>query len=123
MHWLLRFIVTAAALWAIANYVPGFHLNVWWDALIAAVIFGLVNTFIGPVLRLISLPFTILTIGLFSIVVNWGLFALTVLLSPWFKTTGVPWAGWLSTLVGAIIMTVITTFVTTPLAESASSND
>jgi putative membrane protein len=123
MHWLLRFIVTAAALWAIANYVPGFHLDVWWDAVIAAVIFGLVNTFIGPILRLISLPFTILTIGLFSIVVNWALFAMTVWLSPGFRTTGIPWAGWLSTLVGAVIMTVITTFVTTPLGESSSSSN
>ena len=122
MHWLLRFIVTAAALWAIATYVPGFQLSHWWDSIIAAVIFGLVNTFIGPILRFISFPFTILTIGLFSIVVNWALFALSVWLSPGFHTTGVPWEAWLSTLVGAVIMTVITTFVTTPLGESSSSD-
>lgn len=122
MHWLLRFIVTAAALWAIAMYVPGFSLAGWQYAIVAAIIFGLVNTFIGPVLKLISLPFTILTIGLFSIVVNWALFALTVWLSPGFKTTGDPWPAWGSTLVGAIIMMVISTFVTTPLKQEADNN-
>ncbi len=119
MHWLLRFIVTAVALWAIAVYVPGFHLSNWTYAIVAAIIFGIVNTLIGPILRLISLPFTILTLGLFSIVVNWILFALTVWLTPGFKTTGYPWPGWESTLVGAIIMMIVTTFVTAPLARPA----
>jgi putative membrane protein len=119
MHWLLRFLITAAALWAIGMYVPGFHINGYADALIAAIIFGLVNTFIGPVLKLISLPLTILTIGLFSIVVNWALFAITVWLSPGFKTTGAPWPAWEATLVGALIMMVVSIFVTTPMKRAA----
>ena len=118
MHWLLRFLITAAALWAIATYVPGFSLAHWWDALIAAVIFGIVNTFIGPILKLISLPLTILTIGLFSIVVNWALFALTVWISPGFHATGVPWPAWESTLIGAIVMMLVSIFVTTPLTRN-----
>jgi len=112
MHWLIRFLITAIALYLIANYVPGFALSAWWYALIAAIIFGIVNTIIGPILRLISLPLTIVTIGLFSVVVNWILFALTVWLSPGFKTTGTPWPGWLATLVGAIIMMIVNTLVT-----------
>ncbi len=119
MHWLLRFVITAVALWAIAVYVPGFHMNGWGDAIIAAIIFGIVNTFIGPILRLVSLPLTILTIGFFTIIINWALFALTVWLSPGFKTTGVPWPGWQATLVGAIIMMIVSTFVTTPLTREA----
>jgi putative membrane protein len=115
MHWLLRFIITAAALWAIAKYVPGFHIDGWLSAVIAAVIFGIINTIIGPILKLLTLPLTILTLGLFSIVVNWILFALTVWLSPGFKTTGTPWPPWESTLLGAIIMMVISIFVTTPV--------
>jgi putative membrane protein len=117
MHWLLRFVITAAALWAIATYVPGFSLTHWYDALIAAVIFGIVNTIIGPILKLISLPLTIITIGLFSIVVNWALFALTVWISPGFHATGVPWAAWLSTLVGAVIMMLVNIFVSAPLTR------
>jgi putative membrane protein len=118
MHWLLRFLVTAVALWAIGKYVPGFEINGYVDALIAAIIFGLVNTFIGPILKLISLPLTIVTIGLFSIVVNWALFALTVKLSPGFHTTGTPWPAWESTLVGALIMMVVSIFVTTPMKRA-----
>jgi putative membrane protein len=119
MHWLLRFLITAAALWAIGMYVPGFRINGYIDALIAAVIFGLVNTFIGPLLKIITFPLTVLTIGLFSIVVNWILFALAVWLSPGFKATGDPWPAWESTLVGALIMMVVSIFVTTPLKRAA----
>ena len=118
MHWLLRFVITAVVMYAIAVYVPGFHINAWTDAIIAAIVFGLVNAIIGPILRLISLPLTILTIGLFSIVINWALFALTVWISPGFKTTGVPWPSWESTLVGAIIMMVVSMFVTVPMGRS-----
>ncbi|MDE2480581.1 MAG: phage holin family protein [bacterium] len=118
MHWFLRFLITAAVLWIIAKYVPGFQMNTLTDAAIAAVIFGIVNAIIGPVLKLISLPLTIVTLGLFSIVVNWALFALTVWLSPGFKATGVPWAAWESTLVGAIVMMIVTTFVTVPFSRS-----
>ena len=97
MNWLLRFLITAVVLYLIAEYVPGFSITHWWDAVIAAIIFGIVNTIIAPILRLVSLPLTIVTVGLFSIVVNWILFALTVWLSPGFHTTGTPWPGWLAT--------------------------
>jgi putative membrane protein len=120
MNWLLRFLVTAAALWLIATYVPGFAISHWYDALIAALIFGIVNTIIGPVLQLISLPLTILTIGLFGIVINWALFALTVWFSPGFKATGIPWPAWEATLVGSVIMALVGIFVTTPLAKAES---
>lgn len=118
MHPILRFLVTAAALWCIGMYVPGFSIHHWYDALIAAIVFGLVNLIIGPVLKLISLPITILTIGLFSIVINWILFAITVWLSPGFKTTNVPWPWWESTLVGALIMMAVSILVTTPMSRA-----
>lgn len=118
MHWLLRFVITAVAMYAIAAYVPGFHMNGWLDAVVAAIVFGIVNAIIGPILRLISLPLTIITVGLFSIVVNWALFALTVWLSPGFKATGVPWPAWESTLVGAIIMMIVSMFVTMPFTRA-----
>ncbi|HEV7179016.1 MAG TPA: phage holin family protein [Candidatus Baltobacteraceae bacterium] len=118
MHWLLRFIITAIVMYAIAAYVPGFHMTGWTAAIIAALIFGLVNAIIGPILRLISLPLTIITIGLFSIVVNWILFALAVWLSPGFSVTGHPWPAWESTLVGAIIMMIVSMIVTAPMGRA-----
>jgi putative membrane protein len=118
MHPILRFIITAAALYAIGMYVPGFQISGIWHAVLAAIIFGLVNMFIGTFLRLISLPITILTIGLFSIVINWLLFAITVHISPGFRTTDVPWPWWESTFVGAVIMMLVSIFVTTPLTRT-----
>ncbi|MHB8146803.1 MAG: phage holin family protein [Vulcanimicrobiaceae bacterium] len=118
MKLVIRFIITAVALYFIATYVPGFHLNGWGDAAIAAIIFGIVNAIIGPILKLISLPLTILTIGLFTVVINWILFALTVWLSPGFKTTGTPWPAWEATLVGAVIMMVVSTVATSAASEA-----
>ena len=117
MHPILRFLITSAALYAIAVYVPGFSISSWIYAAIAALIFGLVNLFIGTILRIITFPLTIITIGLFSIVVNWALFALTIWLSPGFKATGEPWPAWEATLAGAVIMMLVNTFVTTPLSR------
>lgn len=121
MHPILRFIITAAALYAIAMYVPGFAIAGPLHAALAAIIFGLVNAIIGTVLRIISFPITILTIGLFSIVINWILFAITVNLSPGFKATGVPWPWWESTFVGAVIMMLVSIFVTTPMSDSGKN--
>src|ERR1700680_5168374 len=96
MHFIIRFLVNAIALYCILNYeqmlrfVPGFtngytgavdHFGIW-AVLILAVIFGIVNGLIGPILRLVSAPVTWITHGLFSIVVNWALLALAVWIDP-----------------------------------------
>jgi putative membrane protein len=108
---LLRFLVNALVLYLIAKYVPGFNHNVTvWTAVIAAIVFGLVNALIGPILRLISLPITWLTHGLFSIVINYILFVLTVLIAPNFHTTG-EINPWLAYLYGAIIMMIVSTIM------------
>ncbi|MBV8582929.1 MAG: phage holin family protein, partial [Candidatus Eremiobacteraeota bacterium] len=68
---ILRFIVNAIALYLIAKYVPGFNHNAsFGTALIAALIFGIVNALLGPILRFVTFPLTVVTLGLFSIVVN-----------------------------------------------------
>ena len=111
MHLLFRFIVNAIALYLIARYVPGFNHGAGvWTAVIAAIIFGIVNALIGPILRLITLPLTIVTFGLFSIVVNYILFAITVWLTPNLHTTG-EINPWLANLYGAIIMTIVSTIM------------
>lgn len=117
MNGLLRFLVTAVVLYFIAMYVPGFSIAHWYDAAIAALVFGIVNAILGPILTLISLPLTFLTLGLFAIVINWALFAITVWLAPGFHTTGTPWPAWESTLVGAIIMMIVTVFVSAPMGR------
>ena len=110
MHLIIRFIVNAIVLYLIARFVPGFNNNVGvWTAIIAAIIFGLVNMFIGPVLRLLTAPLNWLTHGVFAFVVNYILFWLTVWIAPNFKNTGVGWPAWLANLVGALIMMLVAT--------------
>ena len=111
MNMLLRFIVTALTFWLIAKYVPGFYHNTTLvNALIAALVFGIVNALIGPILRLISLPLTIITLGLFTFVINYLLFVITV----HFVNMYDPGSGinpWIADLYGALIMMVVSTIM------------
>ena len=80
MRLILRIIINAAALWVAAWVVPGFdvqgQLLAW---ILVAIIFGLVNAFIRPIVSFFSLPITCLTLGLFTLVIN----ALMLLLTAW----------------------------------------
>ena len=111
MNWLLRFLINAIVFYLIAKYVPGFyHTPNIWSALGAAVLFGLVNMFIGPVMRLIAFPITWITHGLFSLVINYILFAITVHFANFYD----PASGvnpWLADLYGAIIMMLVSTLM------------
>ncbi|MDD3884014.1 MAG: phage holin family protein [Gallionella sp.] len=71
---LLIWILNALALLTVANFVPGIHLDGFGDALIAALLLGLVNTLIRPLLLLLTLPVTVVTLGLFIFVINGLLF-------------------------------------------------
>ena len=66
--------LNALALFAVANFVPGIHVDGFGSALIAAFFLGLVNTLIRPLLLLLTLPVTLLTLGLFIFIVNGTLF-------------------------------------------------
>ena len=123
MNWFFRFIVNAIVLYLIAKYVPGFnHSAGVWTAIIAAIIFGIVNAVLGPILRLLTFPLTVVTFGLFSIVVNYILFAITVWVTPGLHTTG-EINPWLANLYGAIIMMIVSTIMhqgTRPETPAAS---
>jgi putative membrane protein len=111
MHLIIRFLVNALALYLIARYVPGFNHGVTpWTAAIAALIFGLVNALLGPILFFLTLPLNIVTFGIFSIIVNYILFAITVWLAPNFHNTG-EISPWLANLYGAVIMMVVSGLV------------
>lgn len=110
MHLIVRFIINAIVLYLIAHFVPGFNHNVGaGTAIIAAIVFGIVNAFIGPVLRLLTAPINWLTHGLFTLIVDYILFWLTVWIAPHFENTGIGWPAWLANLVGAAIMMIVAT--------------
>ena len=76
---IIRWLINAAALWAAAELVSGIGYEGWSALLIVALIFGLVNALIRPVLSLLTCPLQVLTLGLFTIVIN----ALMLLLTSW----------------------------------------
>ncbi len=79
-HLLLRWIVNAIALAVAATLVPGIHVDGGWLVLaLVAIIFGLVNALIRPVVTLLTCPLIILTLGLFTLVIN----AVMLLLASW----------------------------------------
>lgn len=78
MKFIIGVLVTAAALWIATLIVPGIHIEASVKGfLIVALVFGLVNALVRPVARLLTLPVRILTLGLFSLVINAAMLMLT----------------------------------------------
>ncbi len=101
MKLLLRWILNAALLLAIARYLDGIALSGFYAALITALILGLINAVIKPLLVLLTLPVNILTLGLFTLVINGFLFWLTGTIVEGFEVTWF-WPAFL----GALLMTL-----------------
>lgn len=104
MTLLLRWIIVAVTLLALTQFVPGFEVSGFYFALIAALIIGLINAVIRPVILLLTLPINMLTLGLFTFVVN--AFIL------WFVSTfvqGFNISGFLPALVAAIVLWAVST--------------
>ncbi len=70
MHLLLRWAISAASVYAAAYIVPGVRVANAWTAFVAALVIGLVNALVRPILLLLTLPINILTLGLFTLVIN-----------------------------------------------------
>lgn len=103
-NFLLTWLLTALALVITANLVPGFRVQSFVAALLAAVILGLVNAVIKPILVVLTLPITFVTLGLFLFVIN----ALTIWLAG-YLTPGFDVLGFLPALVGSIVLTIVAT--------------
>ena len=102
MRLLLVWILNAIALLAVAYLYPGVQVQDWKAAAIAALVLGLVNTLIKPILVLLTLPVTVLTLGLFLLVINALLFWGVAQLVEGFQVSGF-WAA----LLGALLYSVI----------------
>lgn len=100
---LLRWLLNAAALMLVAYLYPGVQVESLGTAVLAALVLGLVNAVIRPILLLLTLPVTILTLGLFIFVINALLFWFTAEIVGGFHVAGF-WAA----LVGSILYSIIT---------------
>lgn len=88
MTFLLYFVVMAAAMLLLSRVLPGFQVDGWGPALVASVVLGLVNAIVRPILFILTLPFTIITLGLFLIVLNALMLGLTAWLVRGFRIDG-----------------------------------
>lgn len=102
MHLILRLIINAAALFVVAYFVPGVHVSGIWGAFIAAIILGIANAIIKPILIVLSLPLEILTLGLFTFVINAVLFWVVGHIG-----IGLVVDGWQAALFGSIILWLV----------------
>lgn len=104
MRILLRLLVAAAAFWIAAALLPGVDVRDGAvNYLVIAVIFGIVNALVGPVLRLITFPLTLVTLGLFRLVVNAALLGITAAL-----TSRLSIDGFLTAVLAALVISAIT---------------
>lgn len=102
MRLLLVWILNAVALLAVTYLLPSIQVDGFGTALLAAFALGFINTLVRPILTLLTLPITVLTLGIFYLVLNGLLFWLASALIPGFQVNG-----FVSALVGAILYGVI----------------
>jgi putative membrane protein len=102
MRLLLLWILNAVALLAVTYLLPSIQVSGFGTALVAALVLGFINTLVRPVLALLTLPLTVLTLGIFYLVLNGMLFWLAGALLPGFEVQG-----FFSAMVGAILYGVI----------------
>ncbi len=98
IHWFL----SAVAVWLVSEIVPGFNVASLGSALIAAVVIGLVNATLGFVLKLVTLPFTIATLGLVWLIINGLMLLVAAQIVPGFAISG-----FLAAFFGAIVLSIV----------------
>ncbi len=106
MYLLARWFINAFALLLLAYILPGIAVSGLYAALVAALILGVINAVVRPVLIILTLPITIITLGLFTFVINGFLF--------WFAGTvvkGFEVQGFWAAMLGALIMTLVNAIV------------
>jgi putative membrane protein len=102
MRFIARVLLNALAIGVAAWLVPGVQLSGPGPAVIAGLLLGLVNALVRPILILLTLPFTLLTLGFFLFIVNAICFALTAALVPGFDLTG-----FVAAFFGALVVTLV----------------
>lgn len=102
MRFLARLLLNGIAIIVAAWLLPGLHITGPFPALVAGIILGFVNAIVRPILFLLTLPFTLVTLGLFIFVLNAICFALTAWLVPGFSVDGFWWA-----LLGALLVSIV----------------
>ncbi len=103
----IRWAATALAIGVAAQVLPGIQVDGAWAAIVAALLLGLVNATLRPILLLLTLPLTVITLGLFALVVNGAMLALVASV-----VKGVHVAGFGSAVLGALVISLVGSLIT-----------
>jgi putative membrane protein len=98
---LLRLAISAFGLWVASKLVPGVQINDGWTLVWAALLLGIVNALVRPIALLITLPLTLLTLGLFILVINAAMISLVAAMLDGFQLSGFGAA-----LLGALVVSI-----------------
>lgn len=112
MKLLVKLLVTAVALLITAYLVPGFEVASITAAIVAALVLGLVNMVIKPIMLLVTLPFNIMTLGLFTFVINALMLGLAAWVVPGFDILGI-----LPALAGAVVLSFVSLVLSSLIKE------
>jgi putative membrane protein len=119
MRLLVRWVITAIALFVAAQIVPGIHVEPggWPVFAVMAIILALVNALVRPILTLLSCPLIVITFGLFTLVVNAIAFWMaTGIAQRWFDV-GFRVDGFLAALLGSLVVSIVSTILTVMLPD------
>ena len=106
MRFLLKFILSAILAFVLTKFLPGAHLDGFTDALLLVLVLGILNAVVKPILKFLGFPITVLTLGLFLLVIN----AVIVLLAD-YLLAGFKVDGFLYALIFSIALTIVTAIV------------
>jgi putative membrane protein len=104
---IIRWLILSAAVWVAAELVGGIHLEGWESTLLVGLILGLLNAIVRPILVLISLPLTVITLGLFLLVLNTAMLGLTAWIAGKFDDIQFAIDGFWPAFFGALIISVV----------------
>ena len=102
MRLILQLLLTAVAVIILANILPGVSVDSFWTALIVAIVLGVLNLIVRPLLVLFTLPVTILTLGLFLLVIN----AIIIFIADGL-ISGFDVSGWLMAIVFSLLLSLL----------------
>jgi len=102
----LTWIANSAAIWIAAYLFRGVSVASWTDAFVAGLVLTLVNAIVKPILLILTLPITLVTLGLFYFVISAACLGLTARLIDGFSVTG-----WFNTIVASILISLVSTII------------
>ncbi len=112
MNFIIRLLITAAVAYGLSMVLSGVHIPDFTDAIILAIVLALLNTFIKPILLVLTLPITIVTLGLFLFVINALIILLADKLMDGLSIDGFWWA-----LIFSLILSVVSSVVQSLLSK------